>query len=62
MGLRDVVTSVYLDLQRIRLKLDTLEDCVDEYEMIFVAQELSADINKIEQELDEQFELGMDEE
>lgn len=59
MGLLDVATSVYLDLQRIRSKLDDMENCVDEYEMIFVAQELSADIEKIESTLNLEFELGM---
>ena len=61
MNSRDVATSVLLELQRIRRKLDDIENCEDTCEMVFIAQELSADIEKLEQELDEQFELGMDE-
>lgn len=62
MGFRDVATDVYIKLQSIRSKLSDIENCIDFDEAIFVAQELSADVETIEQTLDVEFELGMDEE
>ena len=62
MGIRDYGTSWYLELQRIRQRLDNIENCIDFDEVIFEAQELSADIETLERELDTQLELGMDEE
>lgn len=62
MGFRDVATDVYIQLQSIRAKLDDIENCIDFDEAIFVAQELSADVETLEQTLDVQFELGMNEE
>lgn len=62
MGIRDCGTSWYLELQRIRGRLDDIENCIDFDEAIFEAQELSADIETLERELDTQLELGMDEE
>lgn len=59
MNIRESMTLVLLDLQRIRYKLDDIENCIDFDEAIFVAQELSADIEKIESTLDLEFELGM---
>jgi len=62
MNIRDTATHWYTELQRIRSKLDDIENCEDFYEAIFVAQELSTDIEKIENQLDTEFDLGMDEE
>ncbi len=62
MNIRDYATGWLLSLQRIRFKLDDMENCEDGLEMIAIAQELSADIESIEQELDTQFELNMDDE
>lgn len=62
MGIRDVGTHWYLELQRIRRKLDDIENCLDFDEAIFVAQELSADIQTLETSIDLELELGMGEE
>ena len=62
MGIRDCATGWYLELQRIRRKLDDIENCIDFDEAIFVAQELSADIETLENQIDLELELGMDEE
>lgn len=44
-------------LQKIRYKLDDMENCEDGEEMIAISQELSADIESIEQMVDEKFQL-----
>jgi sigma54-dependent transcription regulator len=62
MNIRDYGTSWYLELEGVRQRLDDIENCIDFDEAIFCAQELSADIETIQQELDTQLELGMDEE
>lgn len=62
MNIRDCGTYWYNELQRIRTQLDDLENCVDFYEAIFVAQELSSDIQAIQVDMDLELELGMDEE
>ena len=62
MNIRDVGTVWYLDLQRIRNTLDNFENFDDAHEMIAVAQELSADIETLENQIDLELELGMDEE
>lgn len=49
--------SILAELQRIRYKLDDMENCEDAEEMIFISQELSADIEKIEELVDEKFKL-----
>lgn len=49
--------SILAELQRIRYKLDDMENCEDGEEMIFISQELSADIEKIEELVDEKFKL-----
>lgn len=60
MNIRDYGTSWYIELQRIRQRLDDIENCDGFGEAIFVTQELSSDIEKLEQELDVQLELDMD--
>jgi primosomal protein N'' len=62
MNIRDYGTSWYTELQRIRQRLDDIENAEDFDEAIFCAQELSADIETLEREIDTQLELGMDEE
>ena len=62
MNIRDVGTLWYTELQRIRSKLDDVENCIDFDEAIFIAQELSADIETLENQIDLELELGMDEE
>lgn len=49
--------SVIAELQRIRYKLEDMENCEDGEEMIFIAQELSADIEKMEELVEEKFKL-----
>lgn len=44
-------------LQSIRFKLDDMENCEDGEEMIHIAQELSSDIESIEQLIEEKFKL-----
>lgn len=44
-------------LQTIRYKLDDMENCEDGEEMIAISQELSADIESIEQSIEEKFKL-----
>lgn len=62
MGIRDVGTHWYLELQCIRRKLDCIENCIDFDEAIFVAQELSADIQTLETSIDLELALEMGEE
>lgn len=49
--------SVIAELQRIRYTLDNMENCEDGEEMIFISQELSADIEKMEELVEEKFKL-----
>jgi hypothetical protein len=44
-------------LQKIRYKLDDMENCEDGEEMIFISQELSADVEIIEEMIDTKFKL-----
>lgn len=62
MNIRDTATHWVLELQRIRNTLDNFENFDDAHEMIAVAQELSVEIETIENQLDTEFDLGMDEE
>lgn len=62
MNIRDYATDWVLTLQRIRFKLDDMENCEDGCEMIDIAQELSADILRIEEEMGSELELNMDDE
>lgn len=59
MNIRDVGTVWYLDLQRIRNTLDNFENFDDAHEMIAVAQELSADIERLENQIDIELDLEM---
>lgn len=45
------------ELQNIRYKLGDVENCEDGEEMIHIAQELSCDIETIEQLIEEKFKL-----
>lgn len=49
--------SIIAELQRIRYVLDNMENCEDGEEMIFISQELSADIEKMEELVEEKFKL-----
>lgn len=49
--------EVLHQLQGIRYKLDDMENCEDGEEMIHICQELSADIESIEQMVDVKFKL-----
>lgn len=49
--------DVMHQLQTIRLKLDDMESCEDAEEMIHISQELSADIESIEQLVEVKFKL-----
>lgn len=49
--------SVIAELQRIRYVLDNMENCEDGEEMIHISQELSADIDSLEQVVEEKFKL-----
>lgn len=49
--------SVIAELQRIRYVLDNMENCEDGEEMIFISQELSADIERLEESVEEKFKL-----
>lgn len=49
--------SVIAELQRIRYALDNMENCEDGEEMIFISQELSADIERLEESVEEKFKL-----
>ena len=60
MNIRDCATDWVLTLQRIRFKLDDMENCEDGCEMIAIAQELSADIEVLEERIDHELELNMD--
>lgn len=62
MNNRDFATDLVLTLQRIRFKLDDMENLEDGMEMINIAQELSADIASLEEDIDTEFNLNMDEE
>jgi len=62
MNNREFATDLCLSLFRIRCKLDDIENCEDGHEMIAIAQELSADISGLEDDLDNHFDLRMDEE
>lgn len=42
------------ELMRIRMSLDNMEDCEDGEEMIAIAQELSSDINTLEEKIHEE--------
>jgi hypothetical protein len=44
-------------MQRIRYKLDDMENCEDGEEMIFTAQELSAGIESLEESIEEKYKL-----
>lgn len=48
---------VIAELQRIRYALDNMENCEDGEEMIFISQELSADIERLEELVEEKFKL-----
>lgn len=62
MNIRDVATNWVLTLQCIRFKLDDMENCEDGLEMIAIAQELSADIEVLEERIDHELELNMSDE
>lgn len=62
MNNRDFATDLVLSLQRIRFKLNDVENCEDGEEMISIAQELSADIASLEEDIDVEFNLNTDEE
>lgn len=62
MNLRDAGTAWYIDLQRIKNRLDDMENCEDISEMIAICQELSADIDSIIYDIDMELELTMEEE
>lgn len=49
--------SVIVELQRIRYALDNMENCEDGEEMIHISQELSADIERLEESVEEKFKL-----
>jgi predicted RNA-binding protein with EMAP domain len=49
--------SVIAELQRIRYVLDNMENCEDGEEMIHIAQEISADVESLEQVVEEKFKL-----
>lgn len=49
--------SLIVELQRIRYVLDNMENCEDAEEMIFISQELSSDIDSLEQVVEEKFKL-----
>ena len=44
-------------LQAICYKLDNMENCEDGEEMIFVSQELSADIESLEEQVEDKYDL-----
>jgi len=62
MNVRDYAASLFLELQNIRRQLDRFEGLGDFNEAIFVAQQISSDLDSLAGELDSVFELGMDEE
>lgn len=49
--------SVIAELQRIRYVLDNMENCEDGEEMIAIAQEISADVERLEESVEEKFKL-----
>ena len=62
MNIRDYGTSWYLELQRIKIRIEMLGDCADRDEILADSYELVADLQEVMTELDTQLELGMDEE
>lgn len=62
MNVRDAGTAWYIDLQRIKNRLDDMENCEDISEMIAICQELSADIDSTIYDIDMELELNMEEE
>lgn len=49
--------SLIAKLQRIRYVLDNMENCEDGEEMIAISQELSSDVDSLEQVIEEKFKL-----
>lgn len=49
--------SVIEELQKIRYKLDNIENCEDGMEMIHIAQELSSDVESIEEIIEEKYNI-----
>lgn len=49
--------SLIHELQKIRYKLDDMENCEDDSEMIAICQELSADIDGLEESIEDKFKL-----
>jgi hypothetical protein len=62
MNIRDCGEYWYIDLEKIRDKLNTFEDCEDPCEMIELARTLSADVDSVMSDIDSEFELNMTEE
>ena len=42
------LSDLVRELQRIRFALDGIEDCVDDFDMMGLAQELSCDLSSLE--------------
>lgn len=49
--------QIVQQLERIRSYLDTMEDCEDGMEMIHIAQELSTDMEAIQELIEEKYNL-----
>lgn len=62
MNVRDAGTAWYIDLERVKNRLDNMENCEDISEMIAICQELSADIDSTMYDIDKYLELNMEEE
>lgn len=62
MNFRDHGTRIFMDIQRIRMKLDDIQNCGDLEEAIADVSEISSELHDIEQDLNESFELNMEEE
>lgn len=45
------------ELDRIRFKLDDMENCEDGLEMVAIAQDLSADIDRLQEVIENKFKL-----
>lgn len=59
MSIRDTATDWWLDLRRIKIELDNMENCEDGFEMIAISQELAADIDSIMYDMNLELELRM---
>lgn len=62
MNVMDYATQFYFDIERVRLKLDSIENCGDLEEAIADVQEISAELHSIQQDMNTSFDLRMEEE